>query len=157
MNFVGGLDGMNFAPVTNYNKYLHGSKAFEVDTESMDFENILKQQTNAMQSPLEIQGGVQINKIDDVVARNSVQSVDGAPNAGNLLKSFSNSFNGGLNSVNDAVKAANKAQEEFAMGGNVSVHDVMIASEKASLSMQMAMQLRNKLMTAYNEINNIKV
>lgn len=157
MDFVGGIGGTNFTPVTNYNKYLHGSKAFEIDTEGMDFENILKQQTQAMQNPLEIQGGVQVNKIDDVVARNSVQSVDETSNAGNLLKSLSNSINGGLNSANNAVKAADKAQEEFAMGGNVSVHDVMIAAEKASLSMQMTMQLRNKLITAYNEINNIRV
>lgn len=157
MNFVGGIDGMNFTPITNYNKYLHGSKSLEVNTEGMDFENILQQQTAAMQNPFEIQGGIQMNNIDDVVAKNSVQSVSDASNAGHLLKSFSNSVNGGLNSVNDAMTAANKAQEEFAMGGNVSVHDVMIASEKASLSMQMAMQLRNKLMTAYNEINNIKV
>ncbi len=45
----------------------------------------------------------------------------------------------------------------MAMGEDVSVHDVMIASEKASLSMGMALQLRNKILSAYTEINNVRV
>lgn len=150
------IGSMNFTPISNYNKYLKNSMSFEMDS-SLDFENILNKQTMAMQNPTQLQGGVELNNFDDVVAKNSVKSIEDSSIGGDVLKSFGNSISSGLNSVNDAVKAADKAQEAFAMGEDVSVHDVMIASEKASLSMQMAMQLRNKLLSAYTEINNVRV
>ena len=154
MDYIGGIDGMNFTPITNYNNYLKNSKSLEMDSAG-DFENILNQQTAALQNP--IQGGVQLNNIDDIAVQNTIQPASDNTPAGNALNSFSKSINSGLTGVNDSILAANKAQEAFAAGENVSVHDVMIASEKASLSLQMAMQLRNKLMSAYSEINNIRV
>lgn len=154
MNYIGGIEGMNFSPITNYNNYLKNSKSFEIDSNG-DFENILNQQTAAIQNP--IQGGVQMNNFDEVTAQNSVQAASDSSPTGNFIQSFSNSIGSGLNSVNDSIQAANKAQEAFATGENVSVHDVMIASEKANLNLQLAMQLRNKLMSAYNEINNVRV
>lgn len=156
MEFIGQVAGMNFTPINNYNNYLKGNKAFDVDSTNMDFENILNQQTAAIQDSMNIKGGVELNNFSDVVAKNSVQTADNA-SAGSFMKSFSDSVGSGLNSVNDSVKAADRAQEALATGEDVSVHDVMIAAEKASLNLQMAMQLRNKLMMAYTEINNVKV
>lgn len=156
MNYIGGIDGMNINPITNYNKFLNQTKSFEVDTNSLDFENILQQQTQNLQNPIQIQGGIELNNIDDIAVQSSIKSSDNTE-GGHFLKNVSNSISNGLNSVNNTVKAAEKAQEAFAMGENVSVHDVMIAAEKANLSMQMAMQLRNKLMNAYNEINSIRI
>lgn len=156
MDYIGGLDGMNFTPITNYNKYLQGNKSFDIDSDNMDFENILNQQTAALQDSFKVQGGIEMNKFDDVIVQNSIQASDNA-STGDFIKSFSNSINSGLSSVNDSIKAADKAQEAMAMGEDVSVHDVMIAAEKASLNLQMAMQLRNKLMSAYTEINNVRV
>lgn len=157
MDYIGGIPGMNFTPITNYNKYLKDNKALDVDLDNMSFENILKQQTDSLQSSFKIEGGVQVNNISDIAAQASMQSAQDGGAGGNFIQSFSSSINKGLHSVNDAVKAADKAQEAMAMGENVSVHDVMIAAEKASLSMQMAMQLRNKLMSAYSELNNVRV
>jgi flagellar hook-basal body complex protein FliE len=91
-----------------------------------------------------------------MISESSQASFDKAPGS-NFMKNFSNSINSGLTSVNNNIEAADKAQESFAMGEDVSVHDVMIASEKAALSLQMAMQIRNKLISAYSEINNIRV
>lgn len=157
MEYIGSIEGLNFTPISNYNNYLKGHKAFDVDSNNMDFENILNQQTAAMQNSFKVQGGIEMNNFSDVVAKNSIEASSDSASTGNFVKSFSDSINGGLNSVNDSVQAANKAQEALAAGEDVSVHDVMIASEKASLSLQMAMQLRNKLMMAYTEINNVKV
>lgn len=156
MDFIGGIAGMNFTPVTNYNKVLKNNMSFDVNS-SMDFENILNNQTMQLQNTSAIQGGVEMNNFDDLVAQQSVKSVDSDSPTSNFMNSFSQSLNGGLNSVNDSIKSANAAQESLATGGDVSVHDVMIAAEKASLNLQMTMQLRNKLLSAYNEINNVRV
>lgn len=156
MNYIGGIEGMNFNPITNYNNYIKNTKSFDVDA-NMDFENVLDKQTAALQNSMKIQGGVEASNFDNILAQTAVEPVEDPSSTASFVKSFSNSINGGLNSTNNAVQAANRAQEAFAMGENVSVHDVMIASEKASLSMQMTMQLRNKLMNAYAELNNVKV
>lgn len=158
MNYIGDIAGMNFNPITNYNNFIKENKSFDVDTGSMDFETILNNQTAAMQNPVQIQGGIEKSNFDDIFAQTNVQAATADnKSTGAFINSLSSAVGGGLNSVNNAIEAANKAQEALAMGEDISVHDVMIASEKASLSMQMAMQLRNKLMSAYTEINNIKV
>jgi flagellar hook-basal body complex protein FliE len=42
--------------------------------------------------------------------------------------------------------------EDFAIGKNNNIHEVMIAAEKAGLSLKFLMQIRNKLLDAYQEI-----
>lgn len=155
MNFIGPIDGMNFSPIADYNKYLKVNDGFEVNS---DFETILnKQKDMVSQNLTKLNGGLEFNmNINDLMGATS-QKNNSSNGAGTFIKSLGSSFGGGLNAANDANVAAEKAQEAMAMGENVSVHDVMIASEKAALSMQMAIQLRNKLMTAYTEINNVKV
>ena len=54
---------------------------------------------------------------DDFFAQNSVQSTEASAPAGDFLKSLSKGITGGLDSVNQNVTAAEKAQEAFAMGG----------------------------------------
>ena len=156
MEFLGGISGMNFSPISNYNNYLTKNASFDVDSSGMDFQNVLNQQTASMQNPVKVEGGVEKSNFEDIMA-NSVKATDSNSSTNSFVNSLSHSVSGGLNSVNNNIEAANKAQEAMAMGEDVSVHDVMIASEKASLSLQMAMQLRNKMMSAYTEINNVRV
>lgn len=156
MEFIGGISGANFKPITEYNKYLKNNESFDIDSD-LDFENVLNKQTSALQSPLKVDGQIEMNNFDDVVAKNSVQGVDEKAATGDFLKNFGNAIGSGLNKTNDAVVKADEAQEAFAAGENVSVHDVMLAAEKSTLSMAMTMQLRNKLIQAYNEINGVRV
>ena len=66
-------------------------------------------------------------------------------------------FSDGLNSVNNDALNAERAEELLASGGDISAHEVMIAAEKSNLSLQMAVQIRNKLINAYTEINGMQV
>lgn len=156
MDFIGGIAGMNFKPIAGYNNYLKNSEAFKIDESSSEFENVLNQRQAVAQNPVQT-SGIEYNVNYNDIAAQSSQAVDASSPTSSFVKSFSNSLGGGLNSVNSNVDAANKAQEAFATGQDVSVHDVMIAAEKASLSLNMAMQLRNKMVNAYNEINQIRV
>ncbi len=157
MELLGQINNLNLSPIKDYNKVLNNEKAFNLDDFDLNFEDILAKQTDKLNVVEELKGGVELNRIDDVAARNSVLSVDSSSPTGSFFQSMGNSITGGLNSVTNSIEAANKAQEDFAMGKDVSVHDVMIASEKASLSLSMAMQLRNKIQSAYNEINGVRV
>jgi flagellar hook-basal body complex protein FliE len=64
----------------------------------------------------------------------------------------------------DAIKEVNASQSEsremqgaLMAGQPVDVDDVMIAMERASISMQLTMQVRNKVLEAYQEISRMQV
>lgn len=52
---------------------------------------------------------------------------------------------------------AEKLTNEAAIGGDVDLHDVMIATEKASVAMNLTMQVRNRLIDAYQEVMRMQV
>lgn len=65
---------------------------------------------------------------------------------------FENVLLESINKVNKLQVEANKAVQDLAAGKNESIHETMIAMEKASISFQMMMQIRNKIIDAYQEI-----
>ncbi len=86
----------------------------------------------------------------------------GAGGAGGVNEStrvsFSDSLKKMLDSVNDQQSKADDMSKRFALGDdNVNLSDVMIERQKASLSLQATVQVRNKLVSAYHEIMNMQV
>jgi flagellar hook-basal body complex protein FliE len=71
---------------------------------------------------------------------------------------FSDALKASLNQVNKVQVDAEKLGQNFAMGDDsVSLSDVMIASQKANISFQATVQVRNKLVSAYHDIMNMQV
>lgn len=62
-----------------------------------------------------------------------------------------------LKEVNSTQMDANKLQGDLMANRPVEVHDLMIAMERASTSMQLTMQVRNKVLEAYQEISRMQV
>ena len=62
-----------------------------------------------------------------------------------------------LKEVNSAQQEARTKQNAFMTGQPVEIHDVMIAMEKAGTAMQLTVQVRNKLLEAYQEISRMQV
>jgi len=59
-------------------------------------------------------------------------------------------------SVNDTQQSAGKMAEAFETGtANISLADVMVATQKASVSFQAMLQVRNKLVEAYQDVMNM--
>ena len=72
-------------------------------------------------------------------------------NFGDMLKTS-------LESVNEAQQHASDLKVGFEKGtGDATLAEVMIASQKASLSFQAVTEVRNKLITAYQDIMNMPV
>jgi flagellar hook-basal body complex protein FliE len=65
---------------------------------------------------------------------------------------FKEIFKSLVSQVNDQMKDANKMAEEFAVGKRNNIHEIMIAAEKADISFRFLLQIRNKLLEAYQEI-----
>ncbi len=62
-----------------------------------------------------------------------------------------------IKQVNDLQQDAEKAIEDLATGRRDDVANVMIAKQKADMAFKMLLQVRNKLVDAYQEIKEIRV
>jgi flagellar hook-basal body complex protein FliE len=72
--------------------------------------------------------------------------------------SFSDILTNSINSVNEAQQTSSTLKTAFEMGDpNVSITEVMIASEKSSLAFSAMVEVRNKMLDAYKEIMNLPV
>lgn len=71
--------------------------------------------------------------------------------------SFSDTLSESLNKVNDLQKEADKAIEDFATGKTRNIHETMIAVNKADLAFRLTMQVRNKIVEAYQEVMRTQV
>ncbi|MEX2672226.1 MAG: flagellar hook-basal body complex protein FliE [Phycisphaeraceae bacterium] len=62
-----------------------------------------------------------------------------------------------IKEVNRLQQDAEQAIEELATGGRDDVANVMVAKQKADLAFKMLLQVRNKMMDAYQEVKNLRV
>ncbi|BCB96475.1 flagellar hook-basal body complex protein FliE [Dissulfurispira thermophila] len=77
--------------------------------------------------------------------------------AGKSSASFEDAIKDALNEVSTIQNEAEKAIEDFSKGEIKDIHTVVIAMEKADISLQTLLQVRNKLLTAYEEIMRMQV
>lgn len=93
----------------------------------------------------------QLNAASAAAAGGEPQPAEGAANFAALLQSS-------LDQVNGAQLDAEKLQQQFDLNApNVNLQEVMVSLQKASLSFQTMVQVRNKLVSAYQEIMNMQV
>ncbi len=71
--------------------------------------------------------------------------------------SFSEILKDSINKVAEVEKTADMEVEKLAKGENQDIHNTMIAVEKADLTFELMMQIRNKIINAYEEIMRIQV
>jgi flagellar hook-basal body complex protein FliE len=62
-----------------------------------------------------------------------------------------------ISTVNDLQKQSNQEIEKLMTGESKDLHETVIAMQKADLSFQMMMQVRNKIVQAYQEIMRMQV
>ena len=72
--------------------------------------------------------------------------------------SFGDILSKSINAVNDTQQTASTLKTAYEMGDpNVSISEVMIASEKSSLAFTAMVQVRNKMIEAYKDIMSMPV
>ncbi len=63
----------------------------------------------------------------------------------------------GVGSVNEMQNSANLQVEKMLAGEDVQSAEVMTGLQKADMAFRLLVQVRNKLMQAFEEINNIRI
>jgi len=117
-------------------------------------------------------GGIDASRIESMLAqlkaaaqRPQADATSGLASAAGLSGTqgtskvnFSDALKASLNQVNKVQVEAEQLGKSFAMGDDsVSLSDVMIAGQKANISFQATVQVRNKLVSAYHDIMNMQV
>jgi flagellar hook-basal body complex protein FliE len=62
-----------------------------------------------------------------------------------------------IDQVNSMQAQANRAVEDLAAGEDVNPAEVLTAVQKADLAFRMMMQIRNKLVQAYQEVKDLRI
>src|SRR6187399_846555 len=70
---------------------------------------------------------------------------------------FKNILLEALDQVNSMQTEANDAVEQLVTGGDVNPAEVLTTLQKADMSFRLMLQIRNKLVQAYQEVNNIRI
>lgn len=121
-----------------------------MDVGRADINNLLAQmremKSHATQTPKAVTTvaaeGVQGTRVDKV----------------NQTPEFSKMFASAIGSVNDTQHTASNLKTAYEQGDpGVSLSQVMVASEKASVSFEALTQVRNKLIDAYQDIMNMPI
>jgi flagellar hook-basal body complex protein FliE len=59
--------------------------------------------------------------------------------------------------VNAMQQDSNRAVELLATGGDIQAAEVLTSMQKADMTFRLMLQIRDKLMQAYQEINDIRI
>jgi flagellar hook-basal body complex protein FliE len=79
-----------------------------------------------------------------------------APKSGAREWGFVETLRGAMDQVNQLQNTADAKVGALLDGSGMDVHSAMIAVEKADLSFQLMMQVRNKIVAAYQEISRMQ-
>lgn len=98
---------------------------------------------------------MQINKINNFLNFNDEKNnkpieIKNKDNFGEYLKNA-------VNEVNNMQIDSDNYKKMLAVGEVDNLHDLSIASEKANVSLQVIMSVRNKIVEAYKEILRIQI
>lgn len=100
-------------------------------------------------------------KIDNnFINRNFIQGLESnesnktsSENGGSFLDILSSK----LDSVNDKQVASEETTQKYILGEEKDIHNVMISTEEAKMSLELAVQVRNKIVEAYQEISRMQL
>lgn len=119
----------------------------------IDVDNVLSQM-RMMRS--QAQNKPMVGPASDIAA-NALQGLGGTQPV-NAPSNFTNVMTSAIDKVNATQQESAALGKAYELGDpTVSLSDVMVASQKSSISFQAMTQVRNKLIDAYQEIMNMPV
>lgn len=99
---------------------------------------------------VEMPGLMSIGQIGEIA--NKVQKNEASSEA-----SFSELLHNALTEVDNLQKISDVSNTKLTTGEITDLHSVMIAGEKANLALQLTVQVRNKVIEAYQEVMRMQV
>jgi len=135
----------------------------------MSYAPARQQETHFARKSMALESVIDTSRIESMVAQlkaaaaRAQGSVEAVVPAAKVEKAaprvdFADVLKGAIDQVNDSQQTARKMSQAFALGDDsINLSDVMIAGQKASISFQTSIQVRNKLVSAYRDIMTMQV
>lgn len=79
------------------------------------------------------------------------------PSGGSPANSFSDLLASSIDAVEQSSQTATNAAQKFLTGENEDLHTVAIATQKAELTSELFLQVRNKAISAYQEVMKMQL
>jgi flagellar hook-basal body complex protein FliE len=102
---------------------------------------------------IEFIGAERMPSIDPIGMPNGFGATDVAQSAGDFAPFLAQAIQG----VNGKLIGADKSLQGLASGADTNLHHVMMKLEDAKLSLQFALQVRNRLLEAYSEVTRMQL
>ena len=100
-------------------------------------------------------------KMDDLQVKNAWASpwpkaIPESSKAPDPFSDFKTILNRSVEEVNQFLTEANQSAQEMVLG-KMDIHQAMVAIEKANVSFRLMVQVRNKMIAAYEEIMRMQI
>ncbi|MCI1943670.1 flagellar hook-basal body complex protein FliE [Clostridium luticellarii] len=100
------------------------------------------------------------NVSSNISADNTISDdakTSGDTGAESSISDFSSMLKNRLDEVNKQQIQADNSTQELIEGDRTDIHNVMLDTEQAKMSLELAVQIRNKLVDAYQELNRTQL
>lgn len=112
----------------------------------------------------EVIGG--LTNLSEIISRSNLKNIQAAhledtqkqaqnPNTASFDALFQSALSM-LNETNNYTNAAEQAELDYAMGLTTNTHDLKVAQQKATISLQYTVAVRNGILDAYREIMQLQ-
>ena len=91
------------------------------------------------------------------IAPISVPSLTGASGAAGVPGQFQNVLQNAIGSIEGLQSNASTAVQKFLSGENEELHTTALATQRAELAFELGLQVRNKVVSAYQEIMKMQL
>ena len=95
--------------------------------------------------------------VNPILSAASGGAPTGGSAVGKTLDGFGQSLLDATRSLDELQKTADASALDLATGQPVDLHDVMLAQTRASLGLNLAVQVRNKLVEAYQDVMRMQL
>jgi flagellar hook-basal body complex protein FliE len=98
-----------------------------------------------------------ISGLSSPISVSPALSAPEAPASGSTGTSFSDVLSSAINEVESSRNSAAQSVNQFLSGEGDDLHSTILASQRAELEFQMFMQVRNKVVSAYQEVMKMQL
>nr|WP_268812449.1 flagellar hook-basal body complex protein FliE [Heyndrickxia ginsengihumi] len=87
----------------------------------------------------------------------NLQNTTSSNSSKGTSNTFSNILKKSIDAVNQQQNTSDQMINKLATGGDVDLYQVLIATQKANITMQTALEIRNKAVEGYQEMMRMQV
>jgi flagellar hook-basal body complex protein FliE len=99
---------------------------------------------------------IAISSLSNIVPAGGVTGVT-APVSSPSSGGFASALEGAIQSVEQPGQQADKAIQGFLSGDGAELHNVALSVQRASLAFDLGLQVRNKIVSAYQEVMKMQI